>query len=198
MKNDKNRPSADPTRNRILKAAQHIFVKRGYAGSSISQIATKARINQSLIYHHFGNKQQLWKAVKTYLLSQAKVPLPVLDATAGLKKCLEQIVRHRFAIYHSYPDVARMIAWQRLESAHQELIGNQYLDPEHWRDCIVELQKSGQLRPELDPNVVITLIISLIPGAFMASNPLLSANQKYKSDSCIEQVLDCLYRALRS
>mgnify|MGYP002789645991 CR=1 FL=1 len=62
------RPSADPTRAAIINAARHCFAQKGFAGSSISYIAKQAEINQSLIYHHFGNKRDLWIAVKVQIL----------------------------------------------------------------------------------------------------------------------------------
>lgn len=191
----KNRPSADPTRGRILQAARKLFVKQGFAATSISQIAKKANINQSLIYHHFGSKQQLWKAVKAYLLKKEEPTPIVFDTTAGLKVFLEQVLRHRFDIYLHNPDLSRMVAWQRLETSSKDLIGNPYLGPEQWREPIIELQKSGELRSDLDPDVVITIIISIIPGAFIASNPLLAENNKYKSEECFQQILSCLLQA---
>ena len=69
MKSDNStRPKGDPTRKAILKAAKHLFVKKGFAATSISEIAAKAKINQSLIYHHFGSKEDLWKHVKSAVL----------------------------------------------------------------------------------------------------------------------------------
>lgn len=190
----KNRPSADPTRNRILQSAKKLFVKQGFAATSISQIASKANINQSLIYHHFGSKQQLWKAVKAYLLEKEEASPLVFDSSAGLKVFLEKVLRHRFDIYLHNPDLSRMVSWQRLETSSKELTGNPYLGPEHWREPIIELQKRGELRADLDPDIVITMIISIIPGAFIAGNPLL-ANNKYKSKECFEQILSCLLQA---
>ena len=58
-----NRPSADNTRKVILNAARDLFVKKGFAGTSISEIAKQAKVNQSLIYHHYANKESLWTAV---------------------------------------------------------------------------------------------------------------------------------------
>src|SRR5690242_1636043 len=42
-----------PTKTVILNAALTVFIQKGFAGASISDIAKLAKINQSLIYHHF-------------------------------------------------------------------------------------------------------------------------------------------------
>jgi AcrR family transcriptional regulator len=60
----KAQPRADKTRRLILKAAIVLFSRHGYAGTKILAIAKKARVNHSLIFHHFENKKSLWVAAK--------------------------------------------------------------------------------------------------------------------------------------
>jgi AcrR family transcriptional regulator len=60
------------TKERILSAAADVFTQCGYSGASIRDIAKIARINQSQIYHHVGNKEQLWEETKTYLSDENK------------------------------------------------------------------------------------------------------------------------------
>ena len=52
------------TRNAILDAAEAVFSERGFGDASMSGIAARGGVTQSLIHHHFGSKQALWRAVK--------------------------------------------------------------------------------------------------------------------------------------
>jgi AcrR family transcriptional regulator len=54
-----SRPS-DFTRNAILKAAVALFAERGYDGTSIRAIVSKARVNQAAINYHFKGKEGLY------------------------------------------------------------------------------------------------------------------------------------------
>ena len=63
------RARGDQVRKRILEAAEVLFVQQGFAGTSVSQITKRAQVNQSLIYHHFGSKASLWRAVKQNIIS---------------------------------------------------------------------------------------------------------------------------------
>jgi AcrR family transcriptional regulator len=54
-----SRPS-DYTRNAILKAAVALFAERGYDGTSIRAIVSKARVNQAAINYHFKGKEGLY------------------------------------------------------------------------------------------------------------------------------------------
>ncbi len=54
-----SRPS-EHTRNAILKAAVALFAERGYDGTSIRAIVSKARVNQAAINYHFKGKDGLY------------------------------------------------------------------------------------------------------------------------------------------
>ena len=56
------RPS-EITRDRIIKAAERLFAERGYDGTSIRAIVTKARVNQAAINYHFAGKDGLYSEV---------------------------------------------------------------------------------------------------------------------------------------
>jgi AcrR family transcriptional regulator len=57
------RPSADPTRVRILAAAADLFSDRSFDGASTREIAAKAGVTQPLLNYHFRSKDELWQAV---------------------------------------------------------------------------------------------------------------------------------------
>src|SRR6202142_723855 len=51
------------TRARILSAALKEFAAKGFAGARVDFIARRAAINKRMLYHYFGNKEGLFKAV---------------------------------------------------------------------------------------------------------------------------------------
>jgi TetR/AcrR family transcriptional regulator, regulator of cefoperazone and chloramphenicol sensitivity len=57
-----SRPS-EYTRNNILKAAVALFAERGYDGTSIRALVSKARVNQAAINYHFKGKEGLYLEV---------------------------------------------------------------------------------------------------------------------------------------
>lgn len=52
-------PSADLTRQRLIRAALELFTTKGYHDTTTAQIAKKAGIAEGTIYRHFASKQQL-------------------------------------------------------------------------------------------------------------------------------------------
>jgi TetR/AcrR family transcriptional regulator len=56
------RPSADPTRDRILVAAVDLFAERSFDGATTREIATRAGVGQPLLTYHYRSKDELWRA----------------------------------------------------------------------------------------------------------------------------------------
>ena len=52
-------PRAERSRQRILDAAGQCFAQSGYAKTTVEQVASRAAVSKGLVYHHFGNKEQI-------------------------------------------------------------------------------------------------------------------------------------------
>jgi AcrR family transcriptional regulator len=52
-------PTADLTRQRLIRAALELFTTKGYHDTTTAQIAKKAGVAEGTIYRHFLSKQQL-------------------------------------------------------------------------------------------------------------------------------------------
>jgi len=61
--NTENQSKGDLTRTNILTEAYHLFLRQGYHGTSMRQIAEGAGIALGAIYNHFPGKEALFKAV---------------------------------------------------------------------------------------------------------------------------------------
>jgi AcrR family transcriptional regulator len=51
------------TRQALLRAARTLFGERGYAASSLDEVANTAKVTKGALYHHFDGKQELFGAV---------------------------------------------------------------------------------------------------------------------------------------
>lgn len=59
-----------PSREKILDAAETLFAKRGYAGVGLSEIAEAASLGKSSLFHHFKSKPQLYAATAARILGR--------------------------------------------------------------------------------------------------------------------------------
>jgi AcrR family transcriptional regulator len=53
---------SESTRHALVDSAVHLFTKRGYAATSLDEVAKRARVTKGALYHHFSGKQALFEA----------------------------------------------------------------------------------------------------------------------------------------
>jgi AcrR family transcriptional regulator len=54
---------AEETKRDLLRAARRLFTERGYSSSATDQIVTEAGVSRGALYHHFKDKEDLFRAV---------------------------------------------------------------------------------------------------------------------------------------
>ena len=57
------RESNDPARTRLLEAAAACFAAKGYSGTTVRDITSRAGCNVSAVTYHFGGKRKAYEAV---------------------------------------------------------------------------------------------------------------------------------------
>ncbi|MCX4639651.1 TetR/AcrR family transcriptional regulator [Streptomyces sp. P9-2B-2] len=60
---DRNRAARAEARTRIEDAAARLFAERGFAGTTIGEIAAEAGLSKPMLYRHFDSKQELHLAL---------------------------------------------------------------------------------------------------------------------------------------
>ncbi len=78
----------------IVKAAVLLFNSKGYAGTSIRDIADHAKVNSAAIAYHFENKAGLLEYCFTYFFEQyiSKMEEAYLSIEKGAKDCLKRMM----------------------------------------------------------------------------------------------------------
>lgn len=166
------RPIADETRANIIKAAHQLFAEFGFSGTTTLAIAKAAEVNETLIFHHFGSKAELWKKVKANVIND--LPIEPLDLEpSSLRHFLTKIIEQRVSSYQQKPDLIRLLQWQRLESKQDKLLADNVLAPTNWLAPIQYLQKVGKIKTALDPEMIIVWLTVSINAIIFDNIPLL-------------------------
>ncbi|MCD6048326.1 MAG: putative transcriptional regulator, TetR family [Gammaproteobacteria bacterium] len=168
------------TADKILKAACKVFPEHGFAGASISMLAKEADINQSLIYHHFGNKEELWKATKAYLLRDIFSQVPKSYENTSLVDFIQHAVQSRFEWYQAHPEIIRMINWQRLEPKRKQLQGTAPVVIDTWARIVPRMQKEGKIRNDISAEMVIVLMTNMVVSPLLDDNKFLQSKEECK------------------
>lgn len=106
----KNAAQPASSRQRILEVSTRLFAKHGFDGVTMRNIATASDITLPAIYHHFGNKEELFKAVETEMYSShAKSLLDQLQADLSTEERLRNFVHVMFEHLESNPDYLKLL-----------------------------------------------------------------------------------------
>jgi AcrR family transcriptional regulator len=73
---------ARATRRRIVEQATRLFTQKGYAATTLEQIAAGAGVALQTVYFHFGNKRGLLKVVVDVASVGDDQPVPLLERPA--------------------------------------------------------------------------------------------------------------------
>jgi TetR/AcrR family transcriptional repressor of mexJK operon len=74
-------PRSIRKRNAILDAATTVFLRNGYVGTSMDEIAALASVSKQTVYKHFADKESLFSAIVNAAVEAAGDPV-LEDATA--------------------------------------------------------------------------------------------------------------------
>jgi AcrR family transcriptional regulator len=110
-------------RERLKKAALHLFGEKGYEGTSIEEIARRAKLAVGTFYQHFRSKRQLLLVLMDELLEG----LAHLDlkptAMTGIEASLRELLARGFSHDLTYLGACR--AWQEAALADEDLARKQ-------------------------------------------------------------------------
>jgi AcrR family transcriptional regulator len=94
---------SEATRAALLDEATTLFAERGYAGTSLEDVASASQVTRGAVYHHFAGKQALFEAVLQLqearatgmIATAAAVPDPwdaaILALDAYLQQCCDPV-----------------------------------------------------------------------------------------------------------
>lgn len=157
--------AADETRRGILAAAGRHFAADGFGATSLRDIADSTGTTHGLIRHHFGTKDELWKAVVDDFISQiAARQLPLFDKldeadpVALLRAFATQFMRQTAEM----PEVAKLMLKDGSETGpHLDYLADRILPVHQVITPVFErVQKAGHLR-EHDPESFFIFLVML-------------------------------------
>lgn len=97
------------TRSALVAAGRRLFGERGFAATSVEELALEARVTTGAIYHHFATKTALFEEV--FLALHSELLQESAAAALGEDRGMEQLLRGSEAFLDAVlrPDVARIL-----------------------------------------------------------------------------------------
>ncbi|MFT4025672.1 MAG: TetR family transcriptional regulator [Novosphingobium sp.] len=107
---------AEGTRRRILQAAVEEFAEHGLSGARIDSIAQRSGANMRMIYHYYGNKEELY----IYVLDHVYEDIRQKEASLNLSnleplEAMNQLFNFTFTHFDTNPHVISLWTGENLQ-----------------------------------------------------------------------------------
>ena len=134
------------TRERILAAALKEFAAKGFAGARVDVIARGAAINKRMLYHYFGNKEKLFRAVLRQKIAERRAWAVNLSSDPAER------LPFWFKTACDDADWIRLLEWEALQGDGQKLIDEKerLAVTADWLKRLRIRQTRGELTSEFD------------------------------------------------
>lgn len=196
---EQNKIIRDERREEILVHATHVFSKKGYSATKISDVAKEASLSPGLIYHYFESKEDMFLAIISKSVDIANklvddVVSKKLEPSQKLRIITSEILGNEGIRKDAnlWLLIIQVSISEAIPKAASELFREKYTAFDIIKSIIEEGQKKGQFSTDSDAEALTTTYYSLIQGicffcAFNASDKSIS----YKLPS-VDMVLKVL------
>ena len=198
------RRGAEASKERVVAAADKLFVEKGYSGASMNEIAKAAKVNKSLIYHHFASKDELWNEVLFRHMDgffQMQRDL-FSDPQQYSADYFKDIIRSIFQYLKEHPDSTRIFQWSNLESRH--LKESKIEKAEQWIyfQVMFENIRRGQdaesLRNDIPSVHILNMLLGMVFYWFQAKERLLenalNPEAAVYDEHCLDSIIKLFFQ----
>ena len=118
------------TRQRILDAAQALFIERGYEATSLREIAERVGVTKAALYYHFTSKEELLRALlepleafQQQLLARMEGPIDRHTWAEGSAESIDWLLEHGelFQLLDHNRSAVLALGAEDVEDTHQQL-----------------------------------------------------------------------------
>jgi AcrR family transcriptional regulator len=170
----------EDSRDRILQAARQEFAAHGLGGARVDRISEQAGINKRMLYHYFGNKDDLFGAVleANYAHKRASEQAMRLENEEP-REAIRKLVTLTWNYYIDHPEFMTLLNSANLHQARHVQASSTVKEMRnpfiHMIGNILDNGvKAGVFKPEVDP-VQLYISIAGLSYFYLSNQHTLSA-----------------------
>lgn len=188
----------EETREAILGACLNLFARKGFASTSIDDIAGAAAITKGAVYWHFKNKEELFHEILKRIRSRwHEVVLRPVKAQTSTSVRLERLFDGYIELFTEAPE--KCLFLQRILLEDDEVFSPQVArifrqTAQFIAKILDEGKEQGDFRADVNALLVAHSILGGLSGATQQS----IANRSVKLSALMQEVRDATLARMRS
>jgi TetR/AcrR family transcriptional regulator len=162
----RRRRDPEASRLRLLEAGSRLFADLGIEGASVARIARQAGLNRRMLYHYFGSKDGLYRAViESAYRRLSSIEVELAHMLLPAEDLLAKMIRAYYDFLAANPDVVRLLAWENLRRGEvsRRMDMSSFKAPilEALRLALARGKSEGRFRRDLDEKQVLISCMAL-------------------------------------
>lgn len=162
-------------RERMLRAALHLFADQGYGNTSVEQIVTRAGVTKGAFYYYFKAKEEVLELIHNQFLDYEITMAERVAASEGtavdklramISDLINSIVLYRLNVVVFFQEVDRLPPERRAEIERRRRIYQEQIE-----EIVREGVRRGEFNPHLDPVITTLGIFGLCNYTYRWLNP---------------------------
>lgn len=113
-------------RSLLLAAARRVFLKRGYHGATLEQIAEKAGFSTGVVYSQFDGKADLFLTLLESRIEERAASNMRVAESLGRDSGIERLLEHAASIDRAEPEWGLLVIEFRVHAAREQELGRRY------------------------------------------------------------------------
>ncbi|RTR06346.1 TetR/AcrR family transcriptional regulator [Halomonas nitroreducens] len=183
----------------ILAAAERVFARHGYRGTSLQAIAEQAGLPKSNVLYYMGSKRKLYVRLLERMMERWNMMLDDISAEDDPAEVLAAFIRSKMQMSRRHPEGSRLFASEILGGAPflQEYLSGELRDWVQSRAAVFREWADRGLMDPVDPIWLIFLIWSSTQHyADFEAQVLGITGREALSDDDLERITDFLTRVV--
>lgn len=161
---------AEATRTSVLMAAATVFERKGFAGSTISDILDEASVTKGALYFHFDSKESLAAAIIEQQADWREAHAP------ESRWAMQRIIDLSFRFVHALRSDPLVRASIRLTLERNTFRTDDPSPYEGWVSTVaqlfVEARDAGELHADVDPDRAAAVAVAALTGTQLVAEAL--------------------------
>jgi len=170
------RPASDQvdccTRSSIIAAARTLFAERGLEGTSVREVAEAAKVNNAMIYYHFTDKLEMYRAVFADSFAEFdriwehEIFSTGASTRAKIQKYVEELIRFQ----HDNEEIRRILSMEfAFCGKNLKWLADNFFNHSHEKLAAIlkEGMKKGELK-KVDLSVAISALVGMVIHSFIS------------------------------
>jgi AcrR family transcriptional regulator len=179
---------------KILETAEQLFLEKGFAMTSTTEIAKKAGCNQALIHYYFRTKENLFQSIFERKLKMVVADFQAREVSGlSFEERLKIKIESHFEMVRANPRLPFLVMNEfttnpaRIEAFRKKLVAQPGSVFSQFEDELQKEIKAGRIRETTTMDLIMN-VVSLNAMLFMAGNIFKSIAQL--SDAQYEMVIE--------